>query len=130
MPIQLIVESPAEISGMLTAYLGTSGGVVPAPTAPLVTGYDFLTDAANAVKSELAAGTGQTVDTLITPANVSPLDPQSWTAAQLKTKLLGSRHDLVFLALHGGQGENGTMQATLEAHGVKYNGSGPEASRP
>jgi D-alanine-D-alanine ligase-like ATP-grasp enzyme len=40
-----------------------------------------------------------------------------------------TEHDLVFLALHGGEGENGTMQATLEAHGVKYNGSGPEASR-
>jgi hypothetical protein len=49
---------------------------VPTPSSSLVTGYDFLADAANAVKSELAAGTGATPDTLITPANVSPLDPE------------------------------------------------------
>ena len=48
-----LVESPAEISGVLSAYLGTAGGVVPTPTSSLVTGYDFLTDAANAVKTEL-----------------------------------------------------------------------------
>jgi hypothetical protein len=95
-----LVESPAEITGMLNAYLGTLGGVVPTPSSSLVTGYDFLADAANAVKSEFAAGTGATPDTLITPANVSPLDPSSWTATQLRTKLLGSRHDLVFLAGH------------------------------
>ena len=85
---------------MLSAYLGTAGGVVPTPTSSLVTGYDFLTDAANAVKTELAAGTGTTPDSLITAANISPLDSRSWTAAQLKTKLLGSRHDLIFLAGH------------------------------
>jgi D-alanine--D-alanine ligase len=37
--------------------------------------------------------------------------------------------DFVFLALHGGPGENGTMQAALEALGIPYNGCGPEASR-
>lgn len=35
----------------------------------------------------------------------------------------------VFLALHGGIGEDGTLQAKLDAAGVPYNGSGPEASR-
>jgi D-alanine--D-alanine ligase len=39
------------------------------------------------------------------------------------------QHDLVFLALHGGIGENGTLQEMLERHGVRYNGSGPAASR-
>lgn len=34
----------------------------------------------------------------------------------------------VFLALHGGIGENGTIQARLDRHGIPYNGSGPEAS--
>jgi D-alanine--D-alanine ligase len=37
--------------------------------------------------------------------------------------------DLVFIALHGGMGEDGTLQAKLDAHGVHYNGSGPAASR-
>ena len=34
----------------------------------------------------------------------------------------------VFLALHGGQGEDGTIQAMLDSVGVAYTGSGPLAS--
>ena len=34
----------------------------------------------------------------------------------------------VFLALHGGDGENGTIQQQLEEYGIPYNGSGPKAS--
>jgi D-alanine--D-alanine ligase len=37
--------------------------------------------------------------------------------------------DFVFLALHGGPGEDGTLQAALEALGIPYNGPGPECSR-
>jgi len=37
--------------------------------------------------------------------------------------------DFVFLALHGGPGEDGTVQAALEALGKAYNGCGPRASR-
>ena len=32
--------------------------------------------------------------------------------------------DMVFLALHGEEGENGKLQATLDIHGIKYTGSG------
>lgn len=32
--------------------------------------------------------------------------------------------DLTFLALHGGMGENGQLQATLDTFGIKYTGSG------
>jgi len=32
--------------------------------------------------------------------------------------------DLVFLALHGGSGENGTVQSLLDVHRVRYTGSG------
>ncbi|MDO5114804.1 MAG: D-alanine--D-alanine ligase [Synergistaceae bacterium] len=35
--------------------------------------------------------------------------------------------DGVFIALHGGWGENGKLQAVLEAFGIPYTGSGPEA---
>jgi D-alanine-D-alanine ligase len=34
-----------------------------------------------------------------------------------------------FLALHGGSGEDGTIQAALEARGLAFTGSGAEASR-
>lgn len=36
--------------------------------------------------------------------------------------------DFVFLALHGGEGENGAIQGTLEMLGLPYNGSGIMAS--
>jgi D-alanine-D-alanine ligase len=37
--------------------------------------------------------------------------------------------EVVFLALHGSYGEDGTVQEQLEKLGVPYTGSGPEASR-
>lgn len=36
--------------------------------------------------------------------------------------------DVVFNALHGGEGENGGVQRILEENGIRYTGSGPEAS--
>lgn len=35
-----------------------------------------------------------------------------------------SEADITFLALHGGEGENGQTQATLDLFGIKYTGSG------
>jgi hypothetical protein len=93
-----LVESPTEIAGILDAYVAANGVVVPGSS--LVTGYDFLEDAANAVRTELQLGTARAVDTLVTPNGKSPQDPASWTATQLGQKLLGSRHDVIFLAGH------------------------------
>ena len=62
-----LVEVASEVTGMLAAYLATPGGVVPAPQRTLVTGYDFLEDAALAVQAEFEAGTGIPADTLISP---------------------------------------------------------------
>jgi D-alanine-D-alanine ligase len=55
--------------------------------------------------------------------NVTQLDPQTpgWK--------LPPRTDVVFLALHGSYGEDGTVQEQLEKLGVPYTGCGPEASR-
>lgn len=39
-----------------------------------------------------------------------------------------SENAFVFLGLHGGIGEDGTIQAMLDSYGVPYNGSGPTAS--
>ncbi|HEY4666885.1 MAG TPA: tandem-95 repeat protein [Anaerolineales bacterium] len=97
-----LVETAAEATGMIEAYLGTGSGVVPTPTTSLVTGYDFLEDAANAVHGELVAGLGPDgqSDSLIAAKDISPQDPAAWTAADLGAVLLGKRHDLVFLAGH------------------------------
>ncbi|MBK8205592.1 MAG: D-alanine--D-alanine ligase [Planctomycetes bacterium] len=37
--------------------------------------------------------------------------------------------DFAFIALHGGEGENGTVQRQLEAFNIPYSGSGPISSR-
>ena len=37
--------------------------------------------------------------------------------------------DLVFIALHGGDGEDGTIQAYLDLHHIPYTGSGSKASK-
>jgi D-alanine-D-alanine ligase len=42
---------------------------------------------------------------------------------------LPPKTDVVFLALHGEYGEDGTVQEKLEQLGVPYTGSGPEGSR-
>jgi D-alanine-D-alanine ligase len=54
---------------------------------------------------------------------VNELDPQdpSW--------ILPGGTDVVFLALHGAYGEDGTVQEQLEILRVPYTGCGPEASR-
>ena len=95
-----LVETAAEATHMLDVYLNTIGGVVPTPTSSLVTGYDFLADAATAISGELQSGIGVAPDALIAPNNISPQDPRSWTATDLSNQLLGSRHDLIFLAGH------------------------------
>ena len=81
-----LVETPDDIQTLLAAYLATPNGVAPPPHAAFVSGYDFLEDAALAVQNELAAGLNAPVDSLITPQDVSPLDPSAWTADQLKAE--------------------------------------------
>lgn len=70
------------------------------------------------------------------PARVGsrPPDPGSLPQTYGESALESFRHplfrqvDLVFLALHGGSGENGTVQALLDLVKVPYNGSGVLAS--
>jgi len=54
---------------------------------------------------------------------VSELDPRD------RNWKLPRRTDVVFLALHGTYGEDGTVQAQLDELGVPYTGCDPEASR-
>jgi len=51
-----LVETASDATGMLEAYINASG--ITTPTSALVTGYDFLEDAARAVQTEFQAGTG------------------------------------------------------------------------
>ncbi len=70
-----LVETAADATAVLNAYLTTSAGVITPTAQPLVTGYDFLEDAARAVQFELEQGMNQTADELITARDVSPADP-------------------------------------------------------
>ncbi|UTC24236.1 hypothetical protein MMH89_03235 [Candidatus Comchoanobacter bicostacola] len=44
-------------------------------------------------------------------------------------KIRRSDNALVFIALHGGMGENGYLQNLLNHYAIKHNGSGPQASQ-
>jgi Tol biopolymer transport system component len=65
-----LVETPGEITGMITAFM-TSGGAVTREHT-LTTGYDFLTDGANAVNAPFNAALG--------PANARTLINETWAA--------------------------------------------------
>ena len=91
-----LVRSASEISNLLHVYEANNGELD--PHSALATGYDFVSDAATNAASDLAAGLGSPPDTLISPQGQSPAS--SWTASDLSQKLLGSRHDIVFMAGH------------------------------
>ena len=105
-----LVETPTDIMGMLDAYPTDSDtpGIV-TPASALVTGYDFLADGARAVQTELEIGLGTPADTLIVNRDIPPTVPCiwpdvseqcAWTADHLRDKLIGPRHDLIYLAGH------------------------------
>lgn len=48
-------------------------------------------------------------------------------SADLVERLLEAEPDVAFLALHGSEGEDGTLQGLLEAIEIPYTGSGPPA---
>ena len=70
------------------------------PHSSLVTGYDFVGDAAAAIKTAIDAGTNSIADILIQAPGLPPTDPTAWTANQLRTKLLAGNHDIVMLSGH------------------------------
>jgi hypothetical protein len=106
-----LVENADEITSAINTYVsaGPNPTIAPiVPTSSLVTGYDFLTSAADAVQANLSTSLGVAADTLITDPNVkattttvngTPDRGHSWTAADLKSKL-STHHDVVFLAGH------------------------------
>jgi hypothetical protein len=106
-----LVESPSDILAQVEEFI-TDNGQLPTPTSSLVTGYDFMQPAADAVEAQFSAGlgAGATNAQLITnqgvspssttPAGSQPSRTYSWTATDLKNALFGSHHDLVFLGAH------------------------------
>jgi len=106
LPVGRIVETAAEAADYLEVHRAlfdgrvATNGVLPVPRSALAVGYDFLADAAGAMRDEFAAalGAGATVDTLISSSDTPP--ELGWTAAQLRAAFLGSRRDVSYLAGH------------------------------
>jgi D-alanine-D-alanine ligase len=77
---------------------------------------------------------GELLSALASPAGASALAPTALPAGVtnvgIEPFVRGVPRDaeLVFVALHGGDGENGTLQALLDLAGVPYTGSGVLAS--
>ena len=76
-------------------------------------------------------------ETTLIPAKVGVTPPSTERLEALQRGVLvGSlaqipavkEADVIFLALHGGQGEDGTVQSVLDVIGVPYTGSGPLGS--
>ena len=77
------------------------------------------------VEREVSLRTGAAVTKALRSLghSVVELDPRT------PDRELASGTEVVFLALHGTYGEDGTVQRRLEELGVPYTGCGPEASR-
>src|SRR5437868_2874563 len=70
---------------------------------------------------------------LLSGGVVKTIPPDTKALMRMNTAMQGTlkalpRADVLFLALHGGQGEDGTLQALLDLTGVPYTGSGHLAS--
>ena len=70
---------------------------------------------------------------LLSGGVVKTVPPDTKTLVRMNAAMQGTlkalpHADVLFLALHGGQGEDGTLQALLDLTGVPYTGSGHLAS--
>jgi hypothetical protein len=113
-----LVKTDQEIGSTIENFL--TGGSLITPSSSLVTGYDFLTDAANAVNAQFteALGAGGTADTLISDNDDPDGDDYQWDADRLEQALLGgAHHDLVFLAGHfsANDAEAANFESALDA---------------
>ena len=79
----------------------------------------------DSAEREVSLESGRQVVGALTEAGyrVTQVDP-----SETSLDCLQERFDLCFLALHGGDGENGQIQATLENRKIPYTGSPPVAS--
>ncbi len=98
-----LVDSAGDITSAINAYIATGGVINPASS--LVTGYDFVGDGAQAIKTELDAGTGTSADTLIQPPGEAPDGPNAWTATDLSNKLFTNHYGILALSGHFSAGD-------------------------
>jgi D-alanine-D-alanine ligase len=80
----------------------------------------------NSAEREISLRTGRAVQAALLRRgyNAVSIDPQERLVEQLEAQKV----ELVFLALHGPGGEDGTIQGLLEVLGIPYTGSGVRSS--
>ncbi len=97
-----LVETAAEATAMLDTYIGMDG--VLTPESALVSGYDFHFDSSVVISQELALGMDRPVDGLLSESTESHQLPDTWTATDLRNRLLNNRYDILYLAGHFSDG--------------------------
>lgn len=75
----------------------------------------------------VSLNSGQAVLAGLEAAGFTVLDGSVNSPLELLERVRLERPDLVFIALHGGWGEDGRIQSALELMGIPYSGSGPQA---
>ncbi len=104
-----LVDNAADISTAISAYIAADGVVT--PRSALVTGYDFVGDAAQEINTQVTAGLNSatcantnscvTPDTLIQPPGLPPSDPSAWSADQLRATLTAAgKDDIIVMTGH------------------------------
>jgi hypothetical protein len=129
-----IGETAAEAKIIVDAYLSTNGGVTPLTTRPLITGFDFMADGAQAVGNEFSQGmcASGTTCTLATQDSAAVTSGGTTTTYQLvKPYVLPGQQDTgpapwTAQALKTDAGEKKSEPAAEEA---KLEGSRPEPQR-
>lgn len=78
---------------------------------------------------EVSLSSGRAVYTALEQTGYNPVSVDINTSEPDKVKEIINQAgiDAVFIALHGGQGEDGTIQSILEEMDIPYTGSGPRA---
>jgi hypothetical protein len=125
-----LVETPAEIASTIDHSLHLQAGPnkLPTPQASLVTGYDFLADAAHRVNQVFdEAIPGATSSTLISENGTPPAS--SWKADDLRAKLFGTQHyDLMYLAGHFSANDTLAADFTTTFDADELEPDGPHAT--
>ena len=76
---------------------------------------------------DVSLSSGRAICSALSEADVSVESMETGTSQGVLDAIARSGADIFFIALHGGWGEDGRLQAALELMGRPYTGSGPSA---
>jgi CSLREA domain-containing protein len=104
-----LVDNAVDIITAVDAYIAANGVVKPG--SALVTGYDFVSDAAEEIKWQVRAGLNLptcantnsciTPESLIQPEGLPPSHPSAWNVDQLRGKLTAAgKDDIIVMTGH------------------------------